>query len=281
MSNDSSIHGTHGAGSNSSPPSANGLTSAATAVVSASGESTKPLIDTGYIRRLMHDLSAPTRHVTFFSGFIGEALTEPLDLDDARRSLATVQSAAERMQRLTQMVSLHMRTMEQLHTGFADPSSWIAPDAYHLAEVVSETWGSIGGDASELTIKGDTKCCVDRKLMNIPIEQLLRNAKCFADESRKLELVVSIAREGDFTSIRFQDNGMGLDTAYADRICEPFECLVTGKDRREGAGLGLTVTKLVLDAIGGSLKFESDGESGTTVMMSWPHHCNSDGSRVE
>ncbi|MEO9930722.1 HAMP domain-containing sensor histidine kinase [Rhodopirellula bahusiensis] len=240
-----------------------------------------PVIDTKYLRRLMHDLSAPTRHVSFFSGFVDEALTEPLDLDDARRSLQTVRTAAERMQQLTNMVSLHMRSIETLHATAANPNQRFSEEAYGVAELVADAWQKVGGDASVLTVQGDTKTCVDRSLLEIPIQQVLRNAISFAEESRPLKVVVAIQQTSDMISVAVEDNGIGFDTQYAEKICEPFECLGTGKDRREGAGLGLTVASLVIDALAGALKLQSDDKSGTKVTMSWPHHCKEAASDVE
>lgn len=247
----------------------------------SSEESSGPVINTKYLRRLMHDLSAPTRHVAFFSGFVDEALTEPLDLDDARRSLQTVRTAAERMQQLTQMVSLHMKCLELLHSTSKDPSQRYGGDEYSVAELIADIWQRIGGDVAALTIQGDTKTCVLRELMEIPMTQLLRNALIFKAEPRPLQVIVAISKTSDVTSVAIQDNGVGFDTQYAEKICEPFECLGTGKDRRDGAGLGLTVATLVIDALSGSLQMESDGQSGTKVTMSWPHHCKKSASGVE
>lgn len=240
-----------------------------------------PVITTTYLRRLMHDLSAPTRHVTFFSEFVDDALTEPLDLDDARRSLQTVRVAAERMQRLTEMVSLHMKCLELLHSTSKDPDQRFGADGDSVAKMVAGLWQDAGGDVAALTVQGDTQTSVLRELLEIPLTQLLRNALSFNEESRPLRVVVSISETSDMVSVAIQDNGVGLDTQYAEKICEPFECLGSGKNRREGAGLGLTVASLVIDALAGSLQIESDGQSGTKVTMSWPSHCKKSVSDVE
>ncbi|WDQ15970.1 ATP-binding protein [Rhodopirellula sp. P2] len=240
-----------------------------------------PVVDTTYMRRLMHDLSAPTRHVSIFSEFVDEALTEPLDLDDARRSLATVRTAAVRMQQLTLMVSLHMKMIERLHATAKNPRARFQAEPYSVAEVITESWGSIGGRGDALTIQGDAKTSVDETLLLVPLEQLLRNALGFQKESRPLQVLVSIQPTDELISVSIEDNGIGVDTKYAEKICEPFECLGTGKERRDGAGLGLAVSTLVIKELGGSFQIESDGESGTKVTMSWPHHCNAGDSGVE
>jgi hypothetical protein len=240
-----------------------------------------PVIDTMYLRRLMHDLSAPARHVTIFSEFVDEALTEPLDLDDARRSLATVRTAATRMQQLTQMVSLHMKTVETLYAISKDPSVRFQAEPYPIAAVISENWQTIGGCPESLTIHGDAKTTVDAKLLLVPLEQLLRNALGFEKDTRPLQVVVTIQTTGDSISVSIEDNGIGIEAKSAGKICLPFECLGSGKERRNGAGLGLTIATLVIEALEGTFRMESDGESGTKVTMTWPHHCNSDDSGVE
>jgi len=52
--------------------------------------------------------------------------------------------------------------------------------------------------------------------------------------------------------IRVQDNGMGFDNCFADRIFEVFQRLHT-RDQIEGAGMGLSICKRICERHGGSI----------------------------
>jgi signal transduction histidine kinase len=70
--------------------------------------------------------------------------------------------------------------------------------------------------------------------------------------------------EGGY-EIRFQDTGSGIPADVRERIFEPF---FTTKP--VGTGLGLAVTKKIIDAHGGTLTVESEEGKGTTVMITLP-----------
>ncbi len=65
--------------------------------------------------------------------------------------------------------------------------------------------------------------------------------------------------------IRFNDNGSGIAQENLQRIFEPFYTT-----KSDGTGLGLAVTRKIVEAHGGKLDIESEPGSGTTVSVSLP-----------
>lgn len=65
--------------------------------------------------------------------------------------------------------------------------------------------------------------------------------------------------------LRIRDNGPGIDANQLDKIFDPF---FTTKEH--GTGLGLALSKKVIDAHGGVLMVESSGETGTEFVLSFP-----------
>jgi signal transduction histidine kinase len=64
-----------------------------------------------------------------------------------------------------------------------------------------------------------------------------------------------------------KDNGIGIDPRHQDRVFEEFKQL----DRRKGGiGLGLSVSKRIVEQHGGAIWIESDGRSGSTFNFSIP-----------
>jgi signal transduction histidine kinase/CheY-like chemotaxis protein len=63
-----------------------------------------------------------------------------------------------------------------------------------------------------------------------------------------------------------QDTGVGIDPASIDRIFEPFERLETVRGQ-PGVGLGLTITRMLVDIMGGQLTVESQPGKGSTFRV--------------
>jgi signal transduction histidine kinase len=85
--------------------------------------------------------------------------------------------------------------------------------------------------------------------------------------SRTPEVTISVARHEEKGWIRLsvRDNGIGVDSAVADRLFEPF---VTTKTK--GMGLGLLVTKSIVEGHGGKVWFTPNPEGGTTFNFTLP-----------
>jgi two-component system, NtrC family, sensor kinase len=71
-------------------------------------------------------------------------------------------------------------------------------------------------------------------------------------------------RPGNVLSIDVEDTGAGLPPEHLDRLCDPF---FTTKPPNVGTGLGLTVTKSIVELHGGVLEFANRPEGGARVSM--------------
>jgi len=80
------------------------------------------------------------------------------------------------------------------------------------------------------------------------------------------EVTIRIAQqEHGWIQLNVRDNGAGVDPTIADRLFEPF---VTTKPK--GMGLGLLVTKSIVETHGGRLWFTPNPEGGTTFTFTLP-----------
>ncbi|MFZ6017087.1 MAG: ATP-binding protein [Nitrospirota bacterium] len=78
-------------------------------------------------------------------------------------------------------------------------------------------------------------------------------------------LNVTIAHEGDYVNISVNDNGVGIPEDDLERIFDPF---FTTKQR--GAGLGLAISKKIVEDHGGKIMVTSRRSEGTTFVLSLP-----------
>jgi two-component system NtrC family sensor kinase len=102
----------------------------------------------------------------------------------------------------------------------------------------------------------------DRRLAEQAIVNLLLNAAYVTPAGG--ELRVRLRRRAGQVGIAVEDDGPGIPPEVRDRILDPF---FSTKPEGEGTGLGLSVTRTILDAHGGELTFEFPGRG--TVATVW------------
>jgi PAS domain S-box-containing protein len=100
------------------------------------------------------------------------------------------------------------------------------------------------------------------------LTNLVSNAIKFSP--RNAEVVVSVERRDRTICIGVRDHGPGIPDEYKDRIFEKF-VQVDATDRRQqgGTGLGLTITKRIVDQLDGAIAFERAPGGGTIFKVSF------------
>jgi two-component system NtrC family sensor kinase len=77
---------------------------------------------------------------------------------------------------------------------------------------------------------------------------------------------IATRRSGEQVELRFSDTGPGVPEELWERVFEPF--FTYGK--REGAGLGLSIARRIVEEHGGELWLEGSEEGGATFVLSLP-----------
>jgi len=100
---------------------------------------------------------------------------------------------------------------------------------------------------------------------------LLSNALKFSNVGGKIELRTSVAADAEL-HVRLSDDGCGIDPHLLERIFQPFEQGdISVSPRFGGLGLGLAISKFIVDAHQGAIWAESPGlGKGATFTMSLP-----------
>jgi signal transduction histidine kinase len=108
----------------------------------------------------------------------------------------------------------------------------------------------------------------------MPIRQLfinlLGNALKFHKENVSPVVKVSAQKDGEgYWVMQIEDNGIGFDEKYSERILKPFERL-HGMNVYEGTGMGLAICKKIIDHHNGSIEITSQPGEGTCVKIRLP-----------
>lgn len=120
-----------------------------------------------------------------------------------------------------------------------------------------------------LDISGDPIALADFNAMNICLQNLLRNALKFTDQSGCVR--VNCFAQGHRAYIKVKDTGMGMDQETINRVfSSTLQESRVGTSGEVGTGLGLNITKELIGLQSGELTFESEAGQGTTVIVALP-----------
>lgn len=106
----------------------------------------------------------------------------------------------------------------------------------------------------------------------VQIEQIILNIisnALFALEQRNSNRTIKISFEelGKWQQIKIWNNGPAIPKNVQEKLMTPF---FTTKEEGQGTGLGLAVSKSIMNVHGGDLTFKSEGNHGTEFILSFP-----------
>jgi PAS domain S-box-containing protein len=109
---------------------------------------------------------------------------------------------------------------------------------------------------------------VDRARIRDVMINLIENAVKFMGDQQKPEIRIGVDMTGKMPVFFVQDNGIGINPRYLDRIFNLFERLDTAT---HGTGIGLTIARRIIEVHGGKIWAESEGVGkGTTFRFTLP-----------
>jgi signal transduction histidine kinase len=99
------------------------------------------------------------------------------------------------------------------------------------------------------------------------VENVLRNATRFA----RARVSVRADRLGEGVRVRIDDDGPGIPAAFRAKVLEPFGRLEAGHSQGSGGvGLGLAITRRIVERHGGAITLDDAPGGGTRVDLYWP-----------
>ena len=101
------------------------------------------------------------------------------------------------------------------------------------------------------------------------LQNLISNAIKFVAPGTVPHVRVSAERDGDVWRFAVDDNGIGIEPEYAERIFGMFQRLHT-RDAFPGTGIGLAIARKVVEQHGGSISAEPRPEGGTRMAFTLP-----------
>ena len=107
----------------------------------------------------------------------------------------------------------------------------------------------------------------DKDQLSRAVINLIKNGIQAIPRNRKGVLKVESYRDKDYAYISVNDNGSGISLELQDKLFEP-----SFTTKSSGMGLGLAITKKIIENFKGEIWFQPNQEEGTTFFVKLPLH---------
>jgi two-component system sensor kinase FixL len=208
-----------------------------------------------------HEINQPLTAVANFTRLTKRAIAQ--QPPDAPGALAAADNAIEQVDRAASVIK---RLRDFIRLGRSEPSR------ISVAQLVQEALSGCRPELDRLGVALHAN--IDRALPDVTVDalqieqvigNLVRNAGEALSQSGRRDGVVTIDAENDQSGriwIRVRDNGPGFDPSVEQQPITPFTTT-----KPDGLGLGLSLSRSIVEAHGGKLQIDS-GIRGATVAFS-------------
>ncbi len=209
-----------------------------------------------------HDLQEPLRKIKLFEEMLEKELEKGLT-DQGRDYLKRMTSAADRMQKLVKALLAYSRTSEK-----TNPFERV--DLKSVADVIARDLLPEDIELVPVFEIGDLPVIdADPVQMHQLLQNLMANAIHYHKEGLVPVVKISSQILGRTCELIIEDNGIGFDMAYVDKIFLPFERLHP-RDKYHGTGMGLAICRKIAERHGGSIAARSTPGEGATFIITLP-----------
>lgn len=208
---------------------------------------------------ISHDLRSPLRAMSGFSEFLLKEYENKLD-EQGKHYLKRIINAAGQMGNLIEdLLQVAKIARAELECKQLDLS-------LTAQEIINRLKRQDPHRQAEFHITKELNARGDKELMKIVLENLLSNAWKFTSGSEKTIIELGQLADGSDKVFYVRDNGAGFDAKYADKIFGVFQRLHKTSEY-PGTGVGLAISKRIIDRHGGRIWAESEAGKGTTIYF--------------
>ncbi|MDO8248381.1 MAG: HAMP domain-containing sensor histidine kinase, partial [Rhodoferax sp.] len=242
---------------------------AATAELRAAKERLKELdrLKDDFMSTVTHEMLTPLTSIRAFSEIL---LEDPkTGLAERKKFLGIIVKETERLTRLINQV-LDMAKIEsgnaEWHTAELDLRDVIEESVAATSSLFNDRHVTLTQDLAD----GTPLILADRDRLIQVMLNLLSNAVKFCDPARG-QVHVSLRQEAQGLRVDVRDNGSGISAADQKIIFERFRQVGnTMTDKPQGTGLGLPISRHIVERFGGRLWVQSEPGHGATFSFTLP-----------
>lgn len=209
-----------------------------------------------------HDLNEPLRKIQVFSKLVLSRKQNQLD-EESRDYLTRMEGAANRMQKLLDALLSYSRITTHGREFVPVDLNHVVRDAEADLELAIRKSGARLETSDLPTVKGDPEQL--RQLF----QNLIANALKYRRKGFEPLVRIRAERNGKSHRIYVEDNGIGMEEKYLEKIFLPFQRL-HGRTEYEGIGMGLAICRKIVERHKGGIRATSRPGDGSTFIVTLP-----------
>jgi two-component system, OmpR family, phosphate regulon sensor histidine kinase PhoR len=211
-----------------------------------------------FVANLVHELKTP---ITSLRLTAESLLGDPAPKDRRRFSQRLVREAD-----LLSKIIDNLRQLGDIEAG----AMTVEATRFDLAELVADSVERLGFDRPvNVSIAAGLAVTTDRAKLVQALDNLLDNAAKFSPPGTAIDVEAAIA--GDEVVISIRDRGPGISPEHWSRVFERFYKVDRARPRESGGfGLGLAITKHLVQVLGGRIWTEAAREGGQVFFIALP-----------
>ena len=236
-----------------------------------------------FLSNMSHDIRTPMNAII---GFTTLAVSNIDDKNRVRDYLGKILSSSKHLLSLINDI-LDMSRIESGKIHLEETEVSLSEVLHDLKTIIS---GQIHAKQLELymdamdVINEDVYC--DKTRLNQVLLNLLSNAVKFTPAggtvSVRLKQCPGTVKGSALYEIRVKDNGIGMSQEFVQKIFSPFERERTSTvSRTQGTGLGMAITKNIVDMMGGTIEVQTEQGKGTEFIVRLPFRTQPEHHRIE
>lgn len=208
---------------------------------------------------LSHDIKTPLNNIISLSEFLKEG-----EIEDKDVMIGMIYESAHHLKNLTEKVLLHYIADNALMNSAQEVR--LKP----LFKKIEELLNPLGEHLIKIHNSCESSIVTNETALQQIISNLISNGIKY-NQSKVVEIEVSIRNEDDQAIFSITDNGIGIDLEHHDAIFDSFKTLgIKDRFHQSGSGIGLATVKNLVEKLGGSIIIESAKGKGSTFEFRLP-----------
>ncbi len=216
-----------------------------------------------FIHSITHDLRSPMTAIRGFLEFLLDGSAGEIN-EQQKEFLEIIDNSSRK---LLGMIN-DILDVAKLDSGTM-PVEIVAMDIFDTAKFVADSLMSQAKkDKINLQVVKESELKelhADKNLIHRVLTNLVSNALKFTPENGEIKIV--LLDTGDKIQITVSDTGRGMPEEYLDKIFDKFQQITGSEGRSKGTGLGLTITKQIVELHKGKIWVESELNRGSKFIF--------------
>ncbi|HWU61849.1 MAG TPA: ATP-binding protein [Ensifer sp.] len=214
-----------------------------------------------------HDLKAPLRHISVFSDMIVEEAANG-NLADVQLYAQQVRNSAQRMDRVIR------RLLEYSQIAYKIAAFSRVNLADIAIQAIQNLESQIDEARAELLLSKLPSINGDPDLMRHLLQNLIANAVKYRRKGVAPRVRIYATDKGAMVNLVVEDNGIGVDPKFADRIFTAFQRLHSDDKIYEGFGIGLALCRQIAESHRGVIELDATYRGGARFIVRLPQDLN-------